>query len=274
MKLSKLLSNILMEGPTPGLENPNTPNMSVQAPEEAKPADTLMPDVSTPNKPFELREAIMRKPSNRPLVKKIANPYPTVSKIMSAVEKIQSPEGEIVLKEHQGDITVSIGGHEYMFIQDARIEDMDVPNIVEWVENTYYDQQPPYEVSHHWGHKWKKKDQQAESQYPAVDKAMKSDLVEEKDNLHRLGIETEEEFGLKFKGKLDQLAEEHDLGDMMGYALLPTHIIIWGSENCMELTYDLEDPMVNPVYYFDVGAAPEEQEEIEEIVVDEESQDA
>lgn len=247
MKMSRLLSNMLMDAPTPGLENPNVPNLQVQAPQESTDTANLLPGIETPVKPFELREAIMKKPSNRPQVKKIANPYPTVSKVLGAIEKIQSPEGEITLKEGDNDITVSIGGHEYMYIQDARIEDMDVPKIVDWVENTYYDQTPPYEISHHWGHKWAKK----KDDYPTVSKILKADLVEEKDNLQRLGIETEEEFGVKFKGQLEQLAEEHDLGDLLGYALLPTHIIIWGSENCMELTYGLEDPSVNPVYYFE-----------------------
>lgn len=86
--------------------------------------------------------------------------------------------------------------------------------------------------------------------YPTISKYLEADLVQEKDNLDKLEIEAPEEFGPKFKGQLEQMAEEHGLGDLMGYALLDNYIIIWGEEATLQLTYSFEDPVIKPVYYF------------------------
>lgn len=140
---------------------------------EAKPIDELAPGVAVPDKPFELREAKLKKPSNYEAARKVPNPYPTV---------------------------------------DAALDP-----------------------------------------YPHVTAAIEEEagIVEDNDHLEKLGIESPDEFGVKFKGQLDALAEEHDLGDLLGYALTDFGIIIWGSENILKLDYDLENPDIKPVYYFE-----------------------
>lgn len=96
----------------------------------------------------------------------------------------------------------------------------------------------------------KMKVKKIENPYPTVNQIIEADLVLEKDNLEKLEIEAPEDFGPKFKGKLEQMAEEHGLGDLMGYALMDNHIIIWGEEATLQLTYEFEDPVIKPVYYF------------------------
>ena len=95
----------------------------------------------------------------------------------------------------------------------------------------------------------------APSQYPEVDRAMNAGIAEDNDNLVKLEIESPEEFGTKFKGQLDIMAEEHDLGDLLGYSLTDYGIIIYGSDNMLKLDYSMENPDVKPVYYFEQGAA-------------------
>jgi hypothetical protein len=93
--------------------------------------------------------------------------------------------------------------------------------------------------------------------YPTVQKVM-ADLSDARYNLEKLGVDSAQEFATHFRGRLDQLAKEHDLGDLLGYTLLDRVIIIVGEANCLLLDYEFENPEVKPFYLFDDEASAEE----------------
>jgi hypothetical protein len=72
-------------------------------------------------------------------------------------ETIDSPEGKIEFVEKQGDVIGSINGHEYVYIQDTNLKDLDVAGLTKWIEETHYDSKPPYEVTHFYGQHWTNK---------------------------------------------------------------------------------------------------------------------
>ena len=71
--------------------------------------------------------------------------------------KVKSNEGKTEFVEKQGDVIGYLDGHEYVYIQEARIDDLDLEDLARWIEETYYESKPPYEVHHTWGHRVKKK---------------------------------------------------------------------------------------------------------------------
>lgn len=97
---------------------------------------------------------------------------------LSAKQTIDSPEGKIEFVEKQGDVIGSIDGHEYVFIQEANLEDLDIARLTEWIENTYYDSKPPYEVAHFYGHKWKKSAESATSSAPVHSSLEEDEVIE------------------------------------------------------------------------------------------------
>jgi hypothetical protein len=75
-------------------------------------------------------------------------------------------------------------------------------------------------------------------------------------NFEKLGIESPEEFGIKNKGKLEELAEEHGIGDLLGYSFRSEKIEVVGTDKILLLDYDL-----NPLHTRDLimmGAEAEE----------------
>lgn len=211
------------------------PGSAVHPEYEAKPIDD---DAVTPNtKPFELREALMKKPSNMDKAKKLANPYPTVESAMvraghEGIERLES-EVETLVRE--------LGDQEpqaVMFLKQALAALTNANHEMGIKANDMAD--------------YPSVDAAIESEsYPVTEKALEGGIVEDNDHLEKLGIENAEEFGVKYKGQLDILAEEHDLGDLIAYALTDYGIIIWGTDNVLKTDYSFENPDIKPAYYFE-----------------------
>lgn len=68
----------------------------------------------------------------------------------------------------------------------------------------------------------------------------KDDEVEKAQNMAKLKIESPEEFGIKYKGELKQLAEERGLGDLLGYVFRTRKIDLIGTEKVLHLDYDMK----------------------------------
>jgi hypothetical protein len=74
-----------------------------------------------------------------------------------------------------------------------------------------------------------------------------NDEVERQANMEKLKIESPEEFGIKYKGELRQLAEERGLGDLLGYVFRTRKIDLIGTDKVLHLDYDM-----NPIHALDV----------------------
>ena len=59
------------------------------------------------------------------------------------------------------------------------------------------------------------------------------------ENFAKLAIETPEEFGIKYQGKLEELAAEKDLGQILGYSLRSNKIEVIGEDKILLIDYDL-----------------------------------
>ena len=83
-------------------------------------------------------------------------------------------------------------------------------------------------------------------------------------NMEKLEIESPEQFGIKNKGLLVQMAEEHGIGDLLGYSFRTNKIEIIGTEKILLIDYDLKPLHTRDVIGIDLSAAePEEMEEAE-----------
>lgn len=247
------------------------PGSAVHPEYEARPVEELAPGVAVPNKPFEIREAIMKKPSNYDSARKVMNPYPAVCAVLANLEGTTFNLGDAkfkIVEKAQGDqylIKCISGTHKGLSAGDTRNLSTDVLKKILFDQKAAHagkeqemKQKPKYPAV-----------QAALSPYPTVDAAMdEAGVAEDNDHLEKLGIEAPEEFGIKFKGQLDVLAEEHDLGDLMAYALTDYGIIIFGTENVLKLDYALENPDIKPVYYFEQGEEVVEPSS-EEVTIDE-----
>lgn len=284
---TKIKSDIANMGVTPEGRAPNDggtgqfgDSSTPTHPEYEKvPLEELSPGVATPEKQFEIREARLKKPSNYDTARKIANPYPTVEATFVTAErglniKWEEQTGGGVLADYAPYVLYVLPADEAWEWDISYPDELGAPgeNIVAGSEDTKPEAIERLEIEL----EALIKKPGTESNYPTVDAAVAEDLakpavaypevdavmeeggiVEDNDHLEQLGIESPDEFGVKFKGQLDTLAEEHDLGDLLGYALTDYGIIIFGSENVLKLDYAMEEPDVKPVYYF------EEDEELE-----------
>lgn len=59
------------------------------------------------------------------------------------------------------------------------------------------------------------------------------------ENFKKLDIETPEDFATKYQGKIEEMAEEHGIGDVLGYSFRTEKIELIGSEKILLLDYDL-----------------------------------
>lgn len=75
----------------------------------------------------------------------------------------------------------------------------------------------------------------------------KNDEIEKAANMAKLKIESPEEFGIKYKGELRQLAEERGLGDLLGYVFRTRKIDLIGTDKVLHLDYDMK-----PIHALDV----------------------
>jgi hypothetical protein len=89
--------------------------------------------------------------------------------------------------------------------------------------------------------------------YPTVAKVLAAQDKEDKkqaekeSNIAKLKIESPEEFGFKYKGELHQLAEEHGIGDILGYCFRTKKIDLIGTEKVLHLDYDMK-----PIHTLDI----------------------
>lgn len=238
---------------------------------EAKPIDEVAPGVAVPNKPFEIRKALMKKPSNYDQARKLANPYPTVDAALAAggerghsdkpLDKCPECGSDNIANEgppEDGELEVTCHDCSHQWVEPAEEE------MHKKIENKYpaVAEAMKQDMNNMKGMNCEKYDDgkdQCLDAYPATKSAIgeEAGIVEDNEHLEKLGIESPDEFGVKFKGELEVMAEEHDLGDLLGYALTDYGIIIFGSDNVLKLDYDMEDPDVKPVYYFEQEADEE-----------------
>lgn len=96
------------------------------------------------------------------------------------------------------------------------------------------------------------------------------------EGLAKLEIATPEEFAIKYKGKIAELAEEHGIGDPIAYSFRSRKIELIGSEAILLLDYDMNALHTRPMYPVEDGATvePTDEEEIEEESEEDESEDA
>lgn len=77
-----------------------------------------------------------------------------------------------------------------------------------------------------------------------------NDEAEKQANMQKLDIEGPEQFGTKFKGQIQDMAVEHEIGELMGYSFRTHKIEIIGSEGVLLLDYDLKPLYVRELYPF------------------------
>lgn len=83
-------------------------------------------------------------------------------------------------------------------------------------------------------------------------------------NMEKLEIESPEQFGIKNKGLLQSMAEEHGIGDLLGYSFRTNKIEVIGTEKILLIDYDLKPLHTRDVIGIDLSAAePGEMEEAE-----------
>jgi hypothetical protein len=85
------------------------------------------------------------------------------------------------------------------------------------------------------------------------------------DHLEALGVESPEQFGTKYKGKLEEMAQEHGIGDLLGYSFRSRKIEVIGSDKILLIDYDLNPLHARQVYGIEsVPSEPEDEMESEE----------
>lgn len=75
-------------------------------------------------------------------------------------------------------------------------------------------------------------------------------------NFEKLSLETPDEFGRKYFGQIKNMAEEHGIGDLLGYSFRSAKIEVFGTEGVLVLDYDLKPVSIRDMFPFD-SVAPE-----------------
>jgi hypothetical protein len=91
------------------------------------------------------------------------------------------------------------------------------------------------------------------SQYPQVARVLAetADAPNEEEkaaNFAKLEVETPEEFGIKYKGMIEDWAEEKDIGNVLGYSFRSRKIEIIGDKGVLTVDYDLNPLRTRPLY--------------------------
>jgi hypothetical protein len=113
------------------------------------------------------------------------------------------------------------------------------------------------------------KTQTPKKQYPTLSAILAAEAKEERtleeaekaQGMEKLGIASPEEFAVKFKGKLQELAEEHGIGDAIAYSFRSRKIELIGSDAILLLDYDMNALYTRPMYPVDVDGMIELDEE-------------
>ena len=79
--------------------------------------------------------------------------------------------------------------------------------------------------------------------------------------LAKLGIEAPEDFATKYKGQIQELAEEHGIGDPIAYSFRSRKIELIGSDAILLLDYDMNALHTRPMYPVEEGMVEEPAEE-------------
>jgi hypothetical protein len=92
------------------------------------------------------------------------------------------------------------------------------------------------------------------------------------ENFKKLGIESPEEFGTKNHGRLAEMAEEHGIGDLLGYSFRSEKIEIVGTDKILLIDYDLNPLHTRDLYMVSDTVAEEPEGEKEEEKEEEEEE--
>ena len=124
-------------------------------------------------------------------------------------------------------------------------------------------------------------EKRVENPYPQLAKIMAESEVDPdereaiiQEHLEALGVEDPQQFGSKYKGKLEELAVEHGIGDLLGYSFRRRKIEVIGSEKILLLDYEMTPLHTRQVFGLEtVEVAPEEVAELEAEPTEEESEE-
>jgi len=108
---------------------------------------------------------------------------------------------------------------------------------------------------------------------PGEPESMEDKEAEKAAGLAKLGVESPEEFATKYKGKIQELAEEHGIGDAIAYSFRSKKIELIGSDAILLLDYDMNPLHTRPMYPVEEGMVAEPMEEEEEETEEEESEE-
>jgi hypothetical protein len=184
-------------------------------------------------KPFEAKESLMIRPYylDMKTQKLLNNSYPTLSKVLA---QGTYPAVQTLLAAEGDD------------------EGMDPPEMIQ--TDPALAPAPPMEVAPGAGG----------DEDPAAKEAEKAA------NMEKLGITSPEEFAAKFKGQIQQLAEEHGIGDPLAYSFRTRKIELIGTDAVLLLDYDMKALHTRPMYPVEseeestVELSPEDVEELDE----------
>jgi hypothetical protein len=171
--------------------------------------DTIDP-ATVGDKAFECKEALMIRPYYLDMkTQKLNDSYPTLSKLL---EQGAYPTTERLLAA-EGD------------------GEMEAPQMIQTdpAESEEPPMEPGADVS------------------PAGDDAGTREATKAA-NMEKLGIATPEEFAAKFKGKLEELGEEHGIGDPLAYSFRTNKIELIGTEAILLIDYDMNALHTRPMY--------------------------
>lgn len=88
--------------------------------------------------------------------------------------------------------------------------------------------------------------------------------AEKEANFQKLGVESPEDFGVKNRGLLEQMAEEHGIGQLLGYSFRTAKIEVIGTDKILLLDYDLKPIHTRDVFGVELAEEPDEEEGGEE----------
>jgi hypothetical protein len=205
--------------------------MQVAPPQEEVAADKLMPEVGVPSAPFQAKEALMIRPHylgkemRYPLIEFYSKSQPVESEPcepQAPIELPPLPEGPMSKKEEAPILEPKSSEFEnYPMLSKVMAEFPPMQATEEPAEEI--DEEP------------KPQDEAGREQQKA-------------DNMAKLQIESPDEFGIKYKGELHQMAEEHGVGDILGYSFRTRKIELIGTEKVLLLDYDLKPLHTREIY--------------------------
>lgn len=85
--------------------------------------------------------------------------------------------------------------------------------------------------------------------------------AQKEENMKKLEIEKPEEFGIKNKGLLVNMAEEHGIGDLLGYSFRTNKIEVIGTDKILLIDYDLKPLHTRDIFDIDLSSAELGEEE-------------